>query len=225
MFVPTVKNLPAVGQKVRLAIKEMETAAHKAMGTLNKAGNYVGDNMLVRHLYQEEAEALWYYFGHFSLHVTPIVLYATTLEQDWSPYGNVIGLQPIRFVNNDPHLPVDVVITANYAALVHESFHVWQRQHGERVSRQAAPLQLRLKLYKIDPYLYNQNISNAKKMLKYFLQCNVEQQAQIFEDYVKQHRNSKNVAKFVDIQSYIKNKDLYLYGKRKITILQTGDQG
>lgn len=225
MFVSAVKNLPAVDQKVRLAIKEMELAAHKALGTLNKAGKYAGDNLLVRHLYQEEAEALWYYFGHFSLHVTPIVIYATSMEQDWSPYGNVIGLQPIRFVNNDPHLPVDIVVTDNYAALVHESFHIWQRQHGEHVSRQAAPLQLKLKLYDIDPYLYAKKINDPKKFLKYFLRCNVEQQAQIFEDYVKKHRKSENVVKFIDIQRYIKNKDLYLYGQKKKAILQTGDQG
>lgn len=225
MFAPTVKNLPAVGQKVRLAIKEMETAAHKAMGTLNKAGNYVGDNMLVRHLYQGEAEALWYYFGHFSLHVTPIVIYATSLEQDWSPYGNVIGLQPKRFTNKDPHMPVNIADPKNYAALVHESFHVWQRQHGEQVSKQAAPLQLRLKLYNFNPYLYNEKISNPKMMLKYFLQCNVEQQAQIFEDYVVAHRKSKNIAKFVDIQMYVKNKDLSIYSQRNKLIYQSGDRG
>lgn len=224
MFVPTMKNLPAVGQKVRLAIKEMETAAHKAMGTLNKAGNYVGDNLLVRHLYQEEAEALWYYFGHFSLHVTPIVIYATSMEQDWSPYRNVIGLQPKRFKNKDPHLLVNFVSSDHYAAFVHESFHVWQRQHGEHVSRQAAPLQLKLKLYDIDPYLYAEKINDPKKFLKYFLRCNVEQQAQIFEDYVKKHRESENVVKFIDIQRYIKNKDLYLHGLKKKAILQTGDQ-
>ncbi len=223
MFVPTVKNLPAVGQKVRLAIKEMETAAHKALGTLNKAGNYVGDNMLVRHLYQEEAEALWYYFGHFSLHVSPIVIYATSIEQDWSPYGNVIGLQPYRFVNNDPHLPVDICKTDNYATLIHETFHVWQRQYGELVTRKAVPLQLRYKIYNIDPYLYKDKIKNPRAFLKYFLKCNVEQQAQIMEDYVKDHRTSKNVTKYIDIQNYVKNKYLIHNGNNKRIHIETSD--
>jgi hypothetical protein len=66
--------------------------------------------------------------------------------------------------------------------LVHEAFHVWQRQHGVWVATSAALPQLLNELGLYDPYDYTPQ-SNAADMLTEFLDGGVEVQVAIFEDY------------------------------------------
>lgn len=66
----------------------------------------------------------------------------------------------------------------------HELLHALQRRQGVAVSRQALLLQWRWLVRRENPYLYS-DCSSATALLRQFWLANVEQQGQMWQDYVQ----------------------------------------
>jgi len=70
--------------------------------------------------------------------------------------------------------------------LAHELLHEWQRMQGMAVTRESTALQCRWLLLRKNPYLYSYQ-GNSRALLRQFWLANVEQQAQMWQDYVQAH--------------------------------------
>jgi RHS repeat-associated protein len=92
-----------------------------------------------------------------------------------------------------------------YAASVfgHEALHQAQRASGINVTGDALGLQAQYSLHISDPYQYNAS-TDPVQMLNTFLNGNVEQQGQIFQDYLYAFLNGQDVSAFSLIASYVK---------------------
>ena len=67
--------------------------------------------------------------------------------------------------------------------IAHELLHQWQRLQGRAVTREALGLQLKAICLRRNPYHYPRVVT-AEAMLACFLRSSVEQQGQMWEDYV-----------------------------------------
>ena len=136
----------------------------------------------MRQLHAVEAQFLERFFGD-SLKTATIRLGSTVGRRSWSPFGARIGLSRRHFRERDAGSEVDLEDPLSASVFAHEAMHVWQRQHGRKVTREAIPLQAGYILGRFDPYHYEAS-EDPQAMLALFQCCNVEQQAKIFEDYV-----------------------------------------
>lgn len=136
----------------------------------------------MRRLHPAETQFLHRFFGD-SLNTGAIRLGSTGTRRSWSPFGARIGLSRRHFCDCHPGNDVDLDDPYSASVFAHEAMHVWQRQHGRRVTREAIPLQARYILGRFDPYRYEPS-DDPGVMLSLFECCNVEQQAKMFEDYV-----------------------------------------
>jgi hypothetical protein len=107
------------------------------------------------------------------------------------PYslGNQIKLPRDYFKDNNPCEDADISIPIFYGKFAHEATHVWQRQQGRPVSILAVIGYIKeyVTSGKYDPYSYTKS-SDPNVMLNTFLQGDVDQQAQIVEDFVRLHQ-------------------------------------
>jgi hypothetical protein len=136
----------------------------------------------MRRLHEVEVQFLERFFGG-SLETGGIRIGSTLGRRSWSPFGARISLSKRHFRERDARSEVDLEDPRSASVFAHEAMHVWQRQHGRAVTREAIPLQAGYLLGRLDPYAYEAS-NDPEVMLALFESCNVEQQAKIFEDYV-----------------------------------------
>jgi len=86
----------------------------------------------------------------------------------------------------------------------HESLHQFQRVNGVDVTARAALLQSMAFLRLSDPYRYSDS-NDPQAMLGTFKNGNVEQQGQMFEDYLFARLSGGDPAPYQAIADYIKN--------------------
>lgn len=112
----------------------------------------------------------------------------------WQPVAATIQLSDSCFEGGDPAQPVR---TALWPVLAHEALHVWQRVHRHhRVGVSVDGLWLGLARGRA-AYTYDTAQTDPALVLEAFLSGNIEQQGQMFEDYVRsnvtepQHRDPR----------------------------------
>lgn len=100
----------------------------------------------------------------------------------WQPVGGLIQVDDRYFEADDPGSPLRELA---YPMLAHEALHVWQRRHKRcAVNVSFDGLWLGATRGR-DAYCYDRSIATADAMLSQFLRANIEQQGQMFEDYVR----------------------------------------
>jgi hypothetical protein len=156
----------------------------------------------MRPLHEAETEFLQRFFGP-SLDTSTIRISSSLGRRSWSPFGARIGLARRHFRERHAGSEVGLEEPNSAAAFAHEALHVWQRQHGRAVTREAIPLQAGYLLGRFDPYAY-EGSEDPAVMLALFERCNVEQQAKIFEDYVLHTLRGRSVHAFEHIASSVK---------------------
>jgi hypothetical protein len=98
--------------------------------------------------------------------------------------GGRIFLPRGFFQQSDPCRPLRLDHPQIAGIFAHELLHQWLRLQGMPVTRQAAWLQFRALCMRGDPYAYAR-CSDPRRMLERFVQAQVEQQGQIWEDHVR----------------------------------------
>ncbi len=156
--------------------------------------------LVSRPLSAAESEFLRRYFGS-SLDLRLIRLGRSMGRRSWSPLGNQISLAAAHFRGDE--LNLSNARTAS--VLAHEALHVWQRQHGRWVTFSGAWLQSGYALRLFDPYRYA-SCEHPKTLLELFTCGNIEQQGQIFEDFVLADQRGQDVALFSEVAQYVKSK-------------------
>jgi RHS repeat-associated protein len=117
-----------------------------------------------------------------------------------SPWFNDIYLRGEYY--RDPQLDLGNVRVAGLFA--HESFHLWQRQHGRWVSTEglaahAVEFPLSFTDWRIDLYSYDPH-----DVYMEFLQGGIEQQAEIIEDYVTARQRGWSTTQFEAVMSFVR---------------------
>lgn len=97
--------------------------------------------------------------------------------------GGRISMPRVCFVEGLPRQPLQLQHPLIAGLFAHELLHQWQRLQGVAVTRQAAWLQLKAMCLRTDPYAYA-NCADPAAMREQFLAAQVEQQGQIWQDYV-----------------------------------------
>ena len=97
--------------------------------------------------------------------------------------GGRISMPKACFVGGDPRQSLQLQHPLIAGLFAHELLHQWQRLQGMAVTRQAAWLQAKAVCLRTDPYAYAA-CADPASMLKQFLAAQVEQQGQIWQDYV-----------------------------------------
>ncbi len=156
-----------------------------------------------RPLSKSETAFLDGYFGS-SLDTSVIDLGYSLGSRSWSPYGNRISLEKKLWKNGQVNL------SDPYAASIfaHEALHVWQRQNSRWVTTEGAFLQGLYSAGVFDPYDYTRSIRADDIMLDQFLNGNVEQQGQMFQDYVYGIETGTNVGKYGRIADFIRGQSI-----------------
>jgi hypothetical protein len=130
----------------------------------------------------------------------------------WQPGAAWIQMDDQCFEEDDPAHPVRLEL---FPVLAHEALHVWQRVH-KHCSRYGVSMEgLWLGVARgRDAYEYDREILDSAELLGVFRRANVEQQAQIFEDYVRSNVTdpSARTAKFLDVARYVRTKTLRKIG-------------
>lgn len=100
----------------------------------------------------------------------------------WQPAGGLIQMDDTLFEQTDPRGALRI---SAYPTLAHEALHVWQRVHGHcTVGVSVDGLWLGITRGR-RAYGYDAGIREPWAMLQQFLAGNIEQQGQMFEDYVR----------------------------------------
>ncbi|WP_353235931.1 hypothetical protein [Diaphorobacter ruginosibacter] len=97
--------------------------------------------------------------------------------------GGRISMPRTCFGLGDPGRPLRLSDPWVGGVFAHELLHQWQRLQGRKVTREAAWLQLKAVCLRRDPYAY-EPCGDAARMLEQFLHAQVEQQGQMWQDYV-----------------------------------------
>ena len=123
----------------------------------------------------------------------------------WQPLGARIQLADSCFEQDDPMRPVRERV---WPVLAHEALHVWQRVHRHhRLGVSLDGLLLGV-LRGRAAYTYDKRLSDPADMLACFLAGNIEQQGQIFEDYVRSNVRSMKArdARFSQVARYVRER-------------------
>ncbi|WP_226858431.1 hypothetical protein [Diaphorobacter aerolatus] len=97
--------------------------------------------------------------------------------------GGRIYMPRACFVDGDPTRSLRLSHPYVAGVFAHELLHQWQRVRGVAVTRQAAWLQTKAVCLRRDPYAY-EACDDAALMLARFVSAQVEQQGQMWQDYV-----------------------------------------
>lgn len=161
---------------------------------------YADGLMFARALTARERTFLGRYFGA-SLDLNRVSVSVALGARSWSPYGSHIRISR-RLLG--PGREVCLEDPRAASILAHEAVHVWQRQHGRAVSRQGAVLQTLYTLRLHNPYLYDRSVTDPDGLLSLFLSANIEQQGQIFQDYVHAELTGRCSARFAAVAAYVR---------------------
>ncbi|MEY4575829.1 MAG: hypothetical protein RL701_532 [Pseudomonadota bacterium] len=126
----------------------------------------------------------------------------------WQPAAGWIQLSDSAYEGDDPACPVR---TQLWPILAHEALHVWQRVHRQhRLGVSIDGLVLGVVRGRA-AYRYDTRSSDPAQVLQTFLRGNIEQQGQMFEDYVRSNvmRRSARDAKFEDMARYVRERHVH----------------
>jgi hypothetical protein len=126
-------------------------------------------------------------------------------RRSWSPFGNRISLTHDLFEQRDARAPVRLEEPRAASIFAHEALHVWQRQHGRRVTWQGAWLQAGYTLGLFDPYAYDVRVAQPADLLALFVLGNIEQQGRIFEDFVFATCTGRDVSRYARVAAWVRN--------------------
>lgn len=121
----------------------------------------------------------------------------------WQPIGSFIQMHDSCFEGGDPARPLRVDA---YPVFAHEALHIWQRKHHHcRVNVSVDGLWLGVTQGR-RAYRYDASIEDPEAMLACFLKGNIEQQGQIWQDYVQSdiEDHARRAPKFLLIAHYVK---------------------
>lgn len=116
--------------------------------------------------------------------------------------GGRISMPRICFAAGDPRQPLRLTHPQIAGCFAHELLHAWQRAQGQSVTRQAFWLQLRHLCGGPSPYAYAR-CDDAQAMRATFVQAQVEQQGQIWEDHVRACVAGAPAAEFACIADHV----------------------
>ncbi len=97
--------------------------------------------------------------------------------------GGRISMPRACFEHGDPRQALRLSHPYIAGVFAHELLHQWQRLQGRAVTRQAAWLQVKAVCLRSDPYAYA-GCDDQAATLQSFLTAQVEQQGQMWQDYV-----------------------------------------
>jgi hypothetical protein len=122
----------------------------------------------------------------------------------WQPTAALIQLSDHCFEQADPTRSVR---SGALPVLAHEALHVWQRVHKQcavNVSVDGLWLGVR---HGAAAYRYDRSLQDPERVLQEFLKGNIEQQGQIFEDYVRSHVSDRRRrdTRFAAVARYVRN--------------------
>lgn len=157
----------------------------------------------MRRVSEGERSFLTHYFGD-TLAIERIALGTSLGRRSWCPYGARISLTRDLFCERDPRADVRLDDPRAAAVFAHEALHVWQRQHGRRVTWEGAFLQAGYGLRLFDPYAYDERIADPSALLVQFLFGNIEQQGRIFEHYVFADRTGRSTRRFEKVACWVR---------------------
>lgn len=123
----------------------------------------------------------------------------------WQPMAARIQLADVCFEQDDPEQPVRERI---WPVLAHEALHVWQRVHRHhRLGVSVDGLMLGA-LHGRNAYEYDRLLTDPAQVLEAFLAGNIEQQGQMFEDYVRSNVRSPEGRdpKFAQLARYVRER-------------------
>jgi hypothetical protein len=121
----------------------------------------------------------------------------------WQPIGALIQMDDACFERSDPGNPL---CPTAYPTLAHEVLHVWQRRHRHCVVNVSVDgLWLGI-MRGAAAYAYDRTSVDPQRMLAQFLAANIEEQGQMYEDYVRSNvadPDSRD-ARYALIAAYVK---------------------
>jgi hypothetical protein len=117
--------------------------------------------------------------------------------------GGRISMPRSCFAAGDPQQPLRLAQPQIAGIFAHELLHAWQRERGQGVTRQALWLQLRHLCGGRCPYAYAR-CGDALAMHDTFLQAQVEQQGQMWEDHVRACVAGAPAAEFARIAAHVR---------------------
>jgi hypothetical protein len=123
----------------------------------------------------------------------------------WQPVAARIQLSDVCFEASDPARPV---LEVRWPVLAHEALHVWQRVHRQhRVGVSVDGLFLGVARGRA-AYVYDRSLHDPALLLQAFLRGNIEQQGQIFEDYVRSNVTDPKArdARFEHVAQYVRER-------------------
>jgi hypothetical protein len=116
-----------------------------------------------------------------------------------------IQLSDHCFEDSDPARPVR---KERWPVLAHEALHVWQRVHRHhRLGVSVDGVLLGVARGRA-AYVYDRELTDPALLLQEFLRGNIEQQGQMFEDYVRSNVTEPEArdARFEQIAQYVRQK-------------------
>ena len=119
--------------------------------------------------------------------------------------GGRIYMPRACFVNGDPAQSLKLVHPYVAGVFAHELLHQWQRLQGMAVTRQAAWLQVKAVCLRRDPYAY-EGCDDAARMLAQFVAAQVEQQGQMWQDYVMGCVAGNADSAFIEVAAFVAGK-------------------
>ena len=161
--------------------------------------------LIGRPLGDAELDFLQTYFGE-GLDPERIRIVASPTRRSWSPFGRRISLAKRHFEGGRETNAIDLADPLSASIFSHEALHVWQRQHGRAVTWEAIPLQAGYMLGRSDPYRYAAS-DDPEAMLAVFERGNVEQQAQMFGDFVWRDRRGEDTRAFAALVERVRASD------------------
>lgn len=122
----------------------------------------------------------------------------------WQPLGALIQVDDAYFEDGDPEAPLR---TLAYPMLAHEALHVWQRQHKQCAVNVSLDGLWLGATRGHDAYRYDRSITCADEMLRQFLAANIEQQGQMFEDYVRSSIEEPDARdpRYLEVARYVRS--------------------
>lgn len=158
--------------------------------------------MLARPLFSTEFAFLQPLFGEGLPYQRVRLARSLHPRRCWSPFGARISLTTSCFEGNDPKRAVALDRPSVAATFAHEALHVWQRTQGRWVTWEGARLQVPYTLFARSPYGYPPSTDPAQ-LLQTFLAGNIEQQGQLFEDYVLALRRGHDTSPFREVAAHV----------------------
>jgi hypothetical protein len=124
----------------------------------------------------------------------------------WQPTAALIQLGDVCFEAGDSERALAL---QHFPILAHEALHVWQRVHKHSRFGVSIDGLLLGALRGRDAYIYDTGLSDPAELLTEFLHGNIEQQGQIFEDYVRSNVSipRARASKFQHVAHYVRHRE------------------